>query len=95
MYKVALSKQAEKSFRKLPSFVINGFVKKFEKLSIDPYDMAGVDTIKNPKSIGMNTEIAYRVRVENYRATYTVEDSTITIYIYEIEHRSEVYRKKY
>ncbi|MDZ7935729.1 MAG: type II toxin-antitoxin system RelE/ParE family toxin [Emticicia sp.] len=55
--------------------------------------MTGVDTITNPKSIGINDTTAYRIRVEDYRATYTIEDDIITIFIFEIEHRSKVYKK--
>ena len=94
MYNVKLSKQAEKFLVKLPKFVVAGFVQKFEKLAIDPYSLTGVDTITNPKSIGVETDIAYRIRVENYRATYTIEDEILTIFIFEIEHRSKVYRNK-
>ena len=32
---------------------------------------------------GIPERTAYRIRVENYRATYTISDTTITIYVYE------------
>lgn len=60
----------------------------------NPYELTGVDTITNPKSVGIDATIAYRIRVENYRATYTIEDEILTIYIFEIEHRNKVYRQK-
>lgn len=80
--------------RKLPSFVVKGFTAKFLQLAKDPYNMAGVDTIKNPTSIGIPERVAYRIRVEDYRATYTITEDTIVTYIYEIEHRSKVCRKQ-
>lgn len=89
-----MSKQAEKFIVKLPKFVVTGFVQKFEKLILNPYQMPGVDTITNPKSVGIEAQLAYRIRVENYRATYTIEDDILTIFIFEIEHRNKVYRKK-
>jgi len=63
-------------------------------LSQDPYSMNGVYTISNPKSIGLDVPVAYRIRVADYRALYIIEDKIITITIIEIEHRSQVYRKK-
>ena len=47
MYSVQLSKQAEKMIRQLPAFVVKGFQDKFLQLANNPYEMAGVDTIKN------------------------------------------------
>ena len=94
MYKVVLDKKALKAFEKLPKHVVKGFRDKFEKLAHDPYVMAGVDTIKSPKSIGLPVEIAYRIRVTDYRAIYTIMDDIITIVVLDIEHRSEAYKKK-
>ena len=59
MYKLRLSKTAEKSLRKLPHFVVKGFEDKFTKLAQNPYQMSGVETITNPKSIGMLVDKAY------------------------------------
>ena len=94
MYNVILDKKALKAFEKLPKHVVKGFRDKFEKLAQNPYAMAGVDTIKNPKSISLPVEVAYRIRVTDYRAIYTIQDDVITIVILDIEHRSEAYRKK-
>lgn len=93
MYKLELNKKATKAFDKLPTYVITGFREKFRKLVENPYQMTGVETITNPKSIGLLVDKAYRIRVENYRAVYTINDEVITIYILDIEHRSKVYKK--
>ncbi len=94
MYNLRIEKNAEKAIYKLPLHVAEGFKKKFKTLIEDPYNMQGVDTIKNPKSIGLDVIIAYRIRVAEYRAIYIIEDEIITITIIEISHRSKVYRKK-
>ncbi|MBK6978576.1 MAG: hypothetical protein IPH28_17000 [Cytophagaceae bacterium] len=44
--------------------------------------------------MGISEDVAYRIRVENYRAIYIIEHEIVTITIIEIAHRSEVYRKK-
>ncbi len=94
MYLVKIEKSALKQLKSLPTFIIESFKNKFEILSKDPYQMTGVETIKSPKSIGLNIDKAYRIRVENYRAIYVIEDAIVTITIIEIEHRSKAYRKK-
>jgi mRNA interferase RelE/StbE len=78
----------------LPKFILDGFIKKFKLLAENPHLMSGVETIKNPNSIGLEFEKAFRIRVENYGAIYAIEDEIVTITIIEVEHRSKVYRKK-
>ena len=94
MYQIKIEKSALKQLKALPKYVVESFALKFKQLSIDPFIMPGVDTIKNPKSIGISEDVAYRIRVENYRAIYVIEHEIVTITIIEIAHRSEVYRKK-
>lgn len=94
MYKVELSKAAQKSFKHLPTFVQEGFIKKFQTLVQNPYGSSGVDTIKAHESIGLPEGIAYRIRVGDYRAIYTIYDDELLIYVFEIEHRNKIYRKQ-
>ena len=94
MYKIELSKKADKAIRTLPKFIVVLMRNKFEALSTDISLLKQFDTITNPKSIGIDETILYKMRVGDYRCLFIVEDAIITITIIEIEHRSKVYRKK-
>ena len=95
MYNIVISKKAEKALYKLPKFVIQSLRQKFENLSNNIELLKQIDTITNPKSIGIHTkDILYKIRVSDYRCLFVVQDSIITITIIEIEHHSKVYRKQ-
>ncbi|MBK6978577.1 MAG: hypothetical protein IPH28_17005 [Cytophagaceae bacterium] len=46
MYQIKIEKSALKQPKALPKYVVEGFARKFKQLSIDPFIMPGVDTIK-------------------------------------------------
>ncbi len=50
---------------------------------------------ENPRPIGckkLTNEEGYRIRVENYRILYTVDDKNIIVNIYKVGQRKDVYR---
>lgn len=91
MYKVEISRKALKELEKLPKDFIRKFREKFQELAENPYHVAGTKKLINPKSLGIDLDEVYRVRVGDYRAIYSVENNILTIYILKVAHRKEVY----
>ena len=50
---------------------------------------------KNPRPYGaikLTNEEGYRIRIEDYRVLYRINDKTKEIFVYRIKHRKEAYR---
>ncbi|GGD45674.1 hypothetical protein GCM10011514_07100 [Emticicia aquatilis] len=91
MYKVEISKKALKELEKLPKEVVRKFRDKFSDLAENPYSVNGTKKLVNPKSLGIELEEVYRVRIGDYRAIYAIENEVLVIFIIKIAHRKEVY----
>lgn len=91
MYKVEIGKRALKELEKLPTSMIVKFRQKFKEVANDPYNANNVKKIVNPKSLGIDLDEVYRVRIGNYRAIYSIENNILVIHIWKIAHRKEVY----
>ena len=83
MYKILISKQAEKSLTKIP----------------DPYYSSIKDRIRdlslNPRPTGckkLTNRDAYRIRVSNYRIIYEISDTNLLIHVINIGHRKNIYK---
>ena len=86
MYKVVLSSDAQKTYKKL--FHSNPDLFKridnaLELLKKDP--LVG-------KSLKDNLKGKYSLRIGSYRILYSVLKHEVTIYVFDIGHRREVYR---
>ncbi|RYU94365.1 type II toxin-antitoxin system RelE family toxin [Emticicia agri] len=92
MYTVEISRKALKELKKLPIDYIKKFREKFQELAENPYDVQGTKKLINPKSLGIDLEEVYRIRVGDYRAIYSIENNVLTIYILKVAHRKEVYQ---
>ncbi len=93
MYKVVITKKAQKNLDKLPLQVLKAFRVKFKVPAEDPFAMPNVKKLTNPAFISPDIEAAYRLRVGDYRAIFTIDEAVITITIVRIDHRSQVYKK--
>ena len=91
MYKVEIGKRALKEFERLPKKIIEKFREKFEELSNNPYEVSGVRKLENPKTLGLDLNEVYRVRVGNYRAIYSIENEVLVIHIWKSGHRKDIY----
>mgnify|MGYP000958846840 CR=1 FL=1 len=87
MYSVVFEKQAIKQLSK---------ISKIGQLQIKKL-ITKIETAENPRYIGKalthNLKGFWRYRVENYRIIAEINDSEITIFILEVEHRSKIYKK--
>ncbi len=93
MYDVVITKKAQKNLDKLPLNVLKAFRGKFKVLAEDPFSMPNVKKLTNPAFVAPDIEAAYRLRVGDYRAIFTIDEMVITITIVRVDHRSQVYKK--
>ncbi|WP_017292444.1 type II toxin-antitoxin system RelE family toxin [Geminocystis herdmanii] len=83
-YDLIISKSVQKQIDKLPNEIVLRIVEKLKVLSTEPR-LQGVIKLK-----GYDNQ--YRLRVENYRIRYEIDDSNHQIKILQCKHRREVYR---
>ena len=83
MYSVELSPAAARDYKKLPVNEIEDVNIAIEDISKKPR-LSGYKKLKNRN--------AYRIRVNDYRIIYEIQEKSSTIVIIRIRHRKEVYR---
>ena len=84
-YRVQLSLEAEKAYRKANTALAKKLARCLERLEESPRLHPKVKALKGDYS-GY-----YRYRVGNYRVVYSVDDQTRIVNIIVIAHRSKVY----
>ncbi|MDD4967858.1 MAG: type II toxin-antitoxin system RelE/ParE family toxin [Paludibacter sp.] len=84
MYKVVLTKSAEKELIKVPKVYSKNIIKHLK------------DLINNPRPIGCKKlsgyDNIYRIRIGMYRIVYRIEDDILYIEVIKIGHRKNVYQ---
>jgi mRNA interferase RelE/StbE len=83
-YTVIIKKSAEKEIASLPLQVVEKFYKEFIELSQNPRPN-GVKKLSGFKNF-------YRIRINDYRVIYSIEDNVLTIHILKVGHRKDVYK---
>lgn len=84
MYKILLSNIAKKALDKLPDSVFQRIDKRIQSLKLEPRPVGCIKLSGNE---------SYRIRVGDYRIIYTINDRIIEIYIFNIAHRKDIYKK--
>lgn len=83
-YTVIIKETAQKQIKRLPST----YLKKVRDTIL------GLETNPRPhgaiKLHGGNNE--YRIRVSVYRILYAVQDDVLIVYVFDVDHRKQVYR---
>lgn len=85
MYQVIISNKAEKTLSKLPTTVYARIIAILMELA------------NNPRPTGckkLKGRDAWRIRVGDYRIIYEIEDDQLIIWILDINHRKDAYKKK-
>lgn len=82
-YEVIVTKSAQKEIRKFPNDVIQRVVKIISKLGREPRPMGAI------KLEGSNE--GYRIRTDDYRILYTIEDKIKIVQIESVKNRKEAY----
>ncbi len=84
-YDVALTASAAKELKKLPAQLIARIVPRLESLAANPRPPGC------KKMQGGDRE--WRIRIGDYRAVYTVDDTKLLVEVTRIRHRSGVYER--
>lgn len=83
VYRVVLSKSAEKGLQKLPMDAIARIVLALQSLETEPRP-SGCKKLKGVANL-------WRIRIGNYRAIYSIEDVILLIDVRLIGHRKHIY----
>jgi len=83
-YVVIIKRSAQKQIEKLPAYII-------------PKVRAVILSLENqPRPAGCvkltGSDNIYRIRVGDYRIVYEVSDDVLTVYVFDVDHRKQVYR---
>ena len=83
-YSVVLTKSAEKELYALPSVAIKNIILSLQSLEDNPRPI-GCKKLKEFKNL-------WRIRIDNYRAIYAIEDVILLVDVREIGHRKDIYK---
>jgi addiction module toxin, RelE/StbE family len=86
-YKIEFSKKAKKQFKSLPKLFQERLAPQINALASNPRPRGSIQ-------LSGVEENVYRIRVGDYRIVYEIYDKILLIWIIEIGHRREIYRKK-
>ena len=82
---VQLAPAAKRQLRKLGRSIQERVVRRLEKLEKDARP-PGVEKMEGDES-------TYRIRMEEYRIVYEVQDKVLVVLVLKVGHRREVYRR--
>ncbi|MGD1041996.1 MAG: type II toxin-antitoxin system RelE/ParE family toxin [Sedimentisphaerales bacterium] len=82
-YKIIFKKSAVKELGNIPKKDMSKIIKRIQSLADNPRP-AGSEKLA--------AQECYRIRQGNYRVIYIIDDISLTIDIFKIGHRREVYR---
>jgi mRNA interferase RelE/StbE len=82
-YKVILKRSAEKSLQALPKKIQARITGVIDSQSENPFP---------PASLKLKGRDGYRIRTNDYRILYTVENQVLTVTVVAIGHRKEIYQ---
>jgi mRNA interferase RelE/StbE len=85
MYKVAYTRQAERSLLKMPRNLAVRLREKLEEIALEPYAQHNNVTKLQNRS-------GYRLRVGDWRVVYEIHDGELIILVLKIAPRGSVYR---
>jgi mRNA interferase RelE/StbE len=83
-YTIIIKKSAEKEIANLPLLIVEKLYKEFIVLSKTPRP-DGVKKLSGFKNL-------YRIRINDYRVIYSIEDNVLIIHILKVGHRKDIYK---
>ena len=83
-YSIDYLPSAAKAIAKLPRTIQQRILARLEALVPNP---------RPPGSVKLTGQDAYRIRIGDYRAIYTIHDDRLVVLVIDVGHRREVYRR--
>ena len=83
MYRIVLSRQAEKTLKQLPDSILPRILERLQDLADNP---------KTHGAVKLKDRDAWRLRIRDYRVIYKVLRQELVIIVIKIGHRRDVYR---
>ncbi|MBK9040126.1 MAG: type II toxin-antitoxin system RelE/ParE family toxin [Bdellovibrionales bacterium] len=85
VYEVVFKKSAAKELQGLPQKIQRKIIDAIQLISLNPYtELLQIKKMKGAESL-------YRIRIQDYRVIYLIENKMIKVTIIKIGHRKEVY----
>jgi mRNA interferase RelE/StbE len=85
VYKIVFTRQAAKSFRRIPHNTADLIREKLEQLAADPF-------AKSLNTTKLQNRPSYRLRVGDWRVIYEIQKEQLLIMVLKVAPRGEVYR---
>lgn len=85
MYKIAYTKEAQKSLLKMPQNTARLIREKLDVVAVDPY-------ATHPNAKKLQGREGYRLRVGDWRVVYRIENEQLIIIVLKVASRREVYK---
>jgi mRNA interferase RelE/StbE len=85
VYQIKLTPAVEKTVARLPKNIRQRITAHLLPLAENP---------RPHGAIKLAGEEAYRIRVGDYRIIYTIEDAQLIVYVIDVGHRGDVYRRR-
>jgi len=84
VYDIVFTKQAHRSFQRIPHKIALRIRSKLEQLAADPYT-------QNQNVTKLQDRAGYRLRVGDWRVIYEIRTKQLIVLVLKIAHRGEVY----
>jgi len=81
---ITLSKNADKSLRRMPRKTALNIGKKIKELARDPHGMRNVKKL--------TSHPGYRLRMGDWRIVYTINENELLIHVIKVKTRGEAYK---
>ena len=85
MYRLVLSEQASRFYKRCDRPLAKKLARCFTALEHDPRSGNNVKVLKGPYGG------SYRYRVGDFRVIYTINEQTVTVFVVTIAHRKDIY----
>ena len=82
-YKILAKESAAKELEAIPKKHVKQIIKKIQSLADNP----------RPRGVQkLSAQERYRIRPGDYRIVFSIQDEDLTVHIYKIGHRRDIYR---
>jgi mRNA interferase RelE/StbE len=82
-YKILAKESAAKELEAIPKKHVKQIIKKIQSLADNP----------RPRGVQkLSAQERYRIRQGDYRIVFSIQDEDLTVHIYKIGHRRDIYR---